>query len=296
MGLITGITGAAATLDDQLPLPLETATEAAVAEEVSSAPAKPERAIPTEPGPGLEERSFSFVGKLMRVVMQTLSPGTWQSIVQEMAGNMPSTITLENKANLRWNNEARHQQFVEDLCDQGFQEAGMFYAASMDTNLHLMVNEAYDIRAVLYEREDSGMVLDLVTLFGDGTGVTYVNREDPGYEQSPLHPNVYRGNVQVVDLLDVCLRERAQKARLPVSVETAPRLMELEYEFGAKRLRGEPVNPVEIADAYLGVIEQYSAGGEKADVREANLPVASDEPALDSSADAVKTIAATPNS
>ena len=89
--------------------------------------------------------------------------------------------------------------------------------------------------------------------------MTYVNRGRSGIRAISAASECVQGNVQVVDLLDVCLRERAQKARLPVSVETAPRLMELEYEFGAKRLRGEPVNPVEIADAYLGVIEQYSA-------------------------------------
>jgi hypothetical protein len=252
MGLITGITGAAAD-------PVITDPQVSPDTELAPTIATPMAAesVPSEPGPGLEERSFSLVGRAMRFVMKTVTPGAWQSVIQELAGQMPKTIELKPVPELRWGKEAKHLQFVEELRDQGFVEAGMYYASNMDTNLHLLVNEAYDIRAVVYEREDSGIVLDLVTLFGDGTGITYVNRDDPGYEQSPLHPNVYRGNVPVFELLDACLRERPQKATLPESPATAARLMELEYEFGAKRLRGEPVNPVEIADAYLEVIERF---------------------------------------
>ena len=65
---------------------------------------------------------------------------------------------------------------MEELHDQGFVDAGIFYAEAMDTKMHLMLNDAYDIRAVIYERANSGVVLDLVTLYGDGTGITYVNR------------------------------------------------------------------------------------------------------------------------
>jgi hypothetical protein len=257
MGLITGITGAAADLDTQASPEVQVSPEMELAPEVDAPVESESVTVQPEPGPGLEERSYSLVGRALRFVMQTVTPGAWQSVIQEMAGKMPSTITLEPMPALKWQKEAQHRQFVEELRDQGFVEAGIYYASSMDANLHLLVNEAYDIRAVVYEREDSGIVLDLVTLFGDGTAITYVNRDDPGYEQSPLHPNVYRGNVPVFELLDVCLRERPQKARLPESPATAARLMVLEYEFGAKRLRGEPVNPVEIADAYLEVIERF---------------------------------------
>lgn len=266
MGLITGITGAAA---DPVLLGPQVSPDTELAPTIE-APSEAEP-VPTEPGPGLEERSFSLVGRAMRFVMKTVTPGAWQSVIQELAGQMPTTIELKSVPDLRWEKEPQHLQFVEELRDQGFIEAGMYYASNMDTNLHLLVNEAYDIRAVVYEREDSGIVLDLVTLFGDGTGITYVNRDDPGYEQSPLHPNVYRGNVPVFELLDACLRERPQKATLPESPATAARLMELEYQFGAKRLRGEPVNPVEIADAYLEVIERFGAAA--TDVKETSDPI-----------------------
>ena len=270
MGLITGITGAAAEFDAQAsPLP----------EPAAETPIHAESELPTselsksEPGPGLEERSFSLVGRAMRFVMKTITPGVWLSVIQEMAGQMPPTIALEPTSEASWEHEARHAQFVEDLRDQGFVDAGLFKAVSVTATVHLLVNEAYDIRAVVYERYDSGIVLDLVTLYGDGTGVTYVNREDPGYEQSPLHPNIYLGDVPVFELLDTCLRDRPKKARLPVTAENAPKVMELEYQFGAKRLRGEPVNPVEIADAYLevigaGTVEPSPPLAESADVEE----------------------------
>ena len=239
MEIITGITGAAAAEEPEL---------------------RPEPEIqPEKPEPTLEERGFSLVGRALRFVMKTVTPGAWQSVVQQMAEQLPRKIELEPASELAWEHESRHLQLVEDLQDQGFVDAGMFRAANMNTNLHLLVNEAYDIRAVVYEHGNSGIVLDLVTLFGDGTGITYVNREAPGYEQSPLHPNIYLGDVPVFDLLDTCLRERPKKARLPETPATAAPLMELEYEFGAKRLRGESVNPVEIADAYLEVIERCGA-------------------------------------
>jgi hypothetical protein len=255
MEIITGITGAAAKFEPveapsaQEPEP-EPALEGNSAEPIEKAEAE---------GPGLEERSFTLVGKALRFVMKTITPGAWLSVVQQMAGQMPQTIELDAAGDLAWQDEARHQQLVEELRDQGFVDAGMFVAASMHSKIHLLVNEVYDLRAVVYEYPNSGVVLDLVTLFGDGTGITYVNREDPGHVQSPLHPNTYLGNVPVFELLDACLRERPKKAAFPVSVATAPRLTELEYEFGAKRLRGEPVNPIEIADAYLAVIEQSGA-------------------------------------
>jgi hypothetical protein len=101
--------------------------------------------------------------------------------------------------------------------------------------------------------------------------VTYVNRDDPGIEQSPLHPNVYLGDISVVDQLEMCLSERAKKARFPEPAAAAARLMELEYAFGTRRLRGESVNPVEIADAYLEAIEQ-AAAKEKRAVEEPAAP------------------------
>lgn len=247
MDLTTGITGAAAQPDEEARPELELADAPPVVPEVA------------EPEPTFEERSYSLVGRVMRFVMRTISPGAWQSVVQQMAGQLPAKIQLEALGQRTWEKASRHQELVEDLHDQGFIEAGEFFAASMEACVHLLVNEAYDIRAVIYEHANSGVVLDLVTLFGDGTGITYVNREDPGYEQSPLHPNVYLGHVPVFDLLDTCLRDRPKKARLPEPAAAAPRLMELEYEFGAKRLRGESVNPIEIADAYLDVIERSGA-------------------------------------
>jgi hypothetical protein len=238
----------------------------------------------------LEERSYTLVGRAMRFVMKTITPGAWQSVVQKMAGQLPAKIELEPATDLVWENDARYGRLVEDLRDQGFSDAGVFRAASMNTNLHLLVNEAYDIRAVVYEHANSGVVLDLVTLFGDGTGITYVNRQAPGYDQSPLHPNVYLGDVQVYELLDRCLRDRPKKARLPATPATAARLMELEYEFGAKRLRGESVNPIEIADAYLEVIEKFGAA-KPAPVAEVEASAAVAEPEI---VEEVKVAEATP--
>ena len=269
MALITGITGAAAdpevSASDELgpDLPVqgelfaESEAEAGESDDGAVEPVEAESVEePSEPGPNLEERSYTLIGRVMRMVMKTISPGAWQSVVQQMAGQMPEKIELKPVAELSWDDQKHCQELLEELHDQGFVDAGIFYAEAMDTKMKLMLNDAYDIRAVIYERANSGVVLDLVTLYGDGTGVTYVNRPDPGFAQSPLHPNVYMGQVPVYELLDKCLRERPKKAILPACAETAPRLTELEYEFGAKRLRGEPVNPIEIAEAYLELIER----------------------------------------
>jgi hypothetical protein len=220
----------------------------------------------------------------MRYVMKTMIPAAWQSVVQDMARQLPTSIALQPVTDLPWENQARYLEMTEDLRDQGFVDAGTYIAASMESKIHLMVNEAYDIRAVVYERANSGLVLDLVTLFGDGTGVTYVNREDPGIEQSPLHPNVYLGDVSVVDQLETCLRERPKKARVPEPPRGAARLMELEYAFGTRRLRGESVNPVEIADAYLQAIEE---AGEEETVSEAESTATSEVPRWTGRADPV---------
>ncbi|HEY3929997.1 MAG TPA: hypothetical protein VGL89_16625 [Candidatus Koribacter sp.] len=270
MELITGITGAAARPDGEArPTPEELEQVAPV--EAS----EPEQAAKSaKPEPGLTERSYSLVGRAMRAVMKTLTPLAWQSVVQKMAERLPAKITLEPAPNLRWDRAALHGQFVEELGDQGFSDVGEFFVKAMQTKMQLMVNEAYDIRAVIYEHENSGIVLDLVTLFGDGTGITYVNRKDPGIEQSPLHPNIYLGDVPVFELLDYCLRERPKKARIPETPLAAVRLMELEYEFGTKRLKGETVNPVEIADIYLDAIEQAA-------VQAAEKELAEDEPVVE---------------
>ena len=264
MELITGITGAASQPE------VEVRREAPAEPEILEGTPDPE-AVAAAPQPTIEERSYSLVGRALRFVMKTFSPNAWQNVVQKMAEQLPAKIELV-ASEQDWDNEKRHRQFVEELIDQGFTDAGVYRAEVMRANLHLMVNETYDIRAVLYEHEHSGVVLDLVTLFGDGTGITYVNREDPGYESSPLHPNVYLGSVPVFEQLDRCLRDRPKKARIPETVVTAPRLMELEYEFGVRRLRGQSVNPVEIADAYLDVIEKANAAVKTAEVAEPEPP------------------------
>lgn len=270
MALITGITGAAADSEEEVRLTTEPAAEIEDRPELEPAPEE----ASAEPGPGFAERSYVLVGRAMRFVMQTMIPSAWQLLVQEMAEQLPAKISLVPAEELVWQHDEEYQVLLEDLHDQGFVDAGIFRADTMKTQLHLLVNEVYDIRAVVYEHENSGVVLDLVTLFGDGTGVTYVNRSDPGIEQSPLHPNTYLGDVPVFELLDICLRERPKKARLPVTRASAARLMELEYEIGAKRLRGVPVNPVEIADAYLEVI----TGPAKSDAEEESATPVKDIP------------------
>ncbi|ABF40449.1 hypothetical protein Acid345_1447 [Candidatus Koribacter versatilis Ellin345] len=255
MELITGITGAAAQPEEEVRPELEPRVDSEITQSI---PEPEMEAVDNGPPPSLEERSYSLVGRALRFVMKTVTPNAWQNVVQKMAAQLPAKIDLV-PTEQEWTHELRHRQLVEELIDQGFTDAGMYRAEVMRANLHLLVNETYDIRAVVYEHEHSGVVLDLVTLFGDGTGITYVNREDPGYESSPLHPNVYLGNVQVFELLDKCLRDRPKKARLPENPATAARLMELEYEFGTRRLRGQSVNPIEIADAYLDVIEKADA-------------------------------------
>ncbi len=270
MALLLGITGAPAPEPDQ---PDNAAPESPV-EAVACPELESAEPLNAEPGPGLEERSFSLVGRALQFVMKHLTPGAWQSVVQHMADQMPASIELEPADGKAWEDEKRHQELLEELHDQGFVDAGVYRAASIDSKLHLLINEAYDIRAVLYERPESGVVLDLVTLYGDGTGVTYVNRDKPGYEQSPLHPNIYMGNVPVFELLDTCLHERPKKATLPESPGAVARLTELEYEFGAKRLRGEPVNPIEIAEAYLEVIERLGAPKKTANTAEWNHALA----------------------
>src|ERR1700761_9548838 len=215
MALITGITGAAAEPEvsasdargPELPVQGELfaapAVEIAASETLTAAivdPAEAESAeVISEPGPNLEERSYTLIGRVMRMVMKTITPGAWQSVVQQMAGQMPDKIELEGADHLSWEQEKRRQELLEELHDQGFVDSGTFYASAMDTKMQLLLNDAYDIRAVIYESPSSGVVLDLVTLYGDGTGVTYVNRPDPGFGQSPLHPNVYMGQVPVYE-------------------------------------------------------------------------------------------------
>ncbi len=267
MELITGITGAAAQPEVELRL------DARATEEPEIAEAAPDtEAVATAPQPTIEERSYSLVGRAVRFVMKTITPNAWQSVVQKMAEQLPAKIEL-GTTDAEWENEKLHRRIVEDLIDQGFTDAGTFRAEAMRANLHLLVNETYDIRGVVYEHEHAGVVLDLVTLYGDGTGITYVNRDDPGYESSPLHPNTYLGDVPPFEQLDRCLRDRPKKARIPATVATAPRLMELEYEFGVRRLRGQSVNPVEIADAYLDVIEKSNAVAKTAETPAAETAV-----------------------
>ena len=256
MELITGITGGAAEPDDEVRP--EPEAEDVELQPVESEAVEAVEELEAKPEPNLEERSYTLVGRALRFVMKTFTPSAWESVIQQMAEQLPPKIELV-PSELQWKSAIRHEQLVEDLLDQGFADAGTYRAESMNANLHLLVNETYDIRAVVYENENSGIVLDLVTLYGDGTGVTYVNREAPGHTSSPLHPNVYLGDVPVFELLDTCLRERPKKARLPETPATAPHLMELEYEFGAKRMRGQSVNPIEMADAYLEVIENFGA-------------------------------------
>ncbi len=208
--------------------------------------------------PTLGERTYTTVGRAMTFVMKTMIPGAWQAVVQMLADTLPSHIQLKEAAFLDWAQIEVHTEWVEELRDQGFVDAGLYHANPMCNNLHLLVNEAYDLRAIIYEHANAGIVLDLVTLYCDGTGMTFVNRPSPGYEQPPLHPNIYLGPVRVWELLDTCLRDRPDKPRFPVSRASARRLMELEYEFGAKRLRGESLNPVEIAESYAEVVQVYA--------------------------------------
>ena len=166
MALITGITGAAA--DPEVSASDELGPDLPVQGELFADP-RPKQASrmmgPSSPSKRNLWKSRRIRGQAWRSAAFRSSAAHARRHENPFAGHLAVHHSGNGRADARDIELKPVRTFLENraptvlgrVSRSGLPGSWHVLCRSMDTNLHLLVNEAYDIRAVLYEREVSGL-------------------------------------------------------------------------------------------------------------------------------------------
>lgn len=163
-----------------------------------------------------------FVWRLGRRLKQVLSEGHVSA---------PPRITLVPEDEPAWENERAARRFLAPLSGLGFHEAGLWGAEEMP-GLHLaaFVHPAENIYAAVYEHRAVGVVLDMVTRYVDGTGITFTTAERVAHlDEWPGHPKVCVPNADSTALFRRAIEERPDGEMLPAVASEFREVFERAY-------------------------------------------------------------------
>lgn len=101
----------------------------------------------------------------------------------------PSRIRLVPEANLVWKDPTGARALLDDFRTLGFAEAGTFLVPELSAlRLHALSKLDDAAYAVVYEHDQAGVWIDIVTRYQDGTSVTYSTARQGGeLDQRPGH-------------------------------------------------------------------------------------------------------------
>src|SRR4030095_529086 len=115
-----------------------------------------------------------------------------RAVGQAALNQQPDTISLSPAGPKAWKNAQGAIAFATPLSDRGFQDAGTHTIAEMPgVIVRLMAKPEEHFYAAIYEHPQVGHWMDLVTLFQDGTSVTFTTSKPTGLAPRPGHPSLH---------------------------------------------------------------------------------------------------------
>lgn len=153
--------------------------------------------------------------------------------LQEELGKVgpPGRIHLNKLAAPEWDDPDGAAAVGSALRGLGFVSAGVFDVAEQPAlKMEGWVDPSRSVSAALYEMASAGQWVDVYTHFQDGTRVTYANTKlGGGVDHAPGHDVQRFPGMDVKDLVDKFLSERAPKPAKPVAADTFAETFERVY-------------------------------------------------------------------
>ena len=153
----------------------------------------------------------------------------------------PFRVKLEKVDRPTWADRDQIEFLAGPLRKAGFVDLGIFDVTPSLFRLLALASTKDNIYAAVYQHPESGVHLDLVTAYQDGTFCTYSTSKQAGLLDQPQFKTTKSlPEFRAADLLKRFLAERPQKAMLPATAEAFPELFESFWarEFDWRIARG----------------------------------------------------------
>jgi len=145
----------------------------------------------------------------------------------------PDQIHLQNAGPLAWKNAGAANRLSDAFATRGFQDAGVHTIHEMaGVVVQLLAHSGDSFYAAVYQHPQAGTWFDLVTLFQDGTSVTYSTSRPTGLKPRPGHHTVNLPGADPAQVLDKALAQRPRRPLQPASVGQAVATFERSYAEG----------------------------------------------------------------
>jgi hypothetical protein len=144
---------------------------------------------------------------------------------------LPPRIHLYREHDPFWKEKSRVQSLVEPLVALGFEAAGTYGIEEMEgVRLEALVKPEEGVYGAVYEHERAGTWIDLVSLYQDGTSLTYSTAPHGStLDQRPGHGKLYMPELDPSALYERMLAERPRHALARVSTSEFPAAFEKAY-------------------------------------------------------------------
>jgi hypothetical protein len=187
----------------------------------------------------------TFMLTMLRVATTSVA----KDISDRSLGRLPDQIHLTRRTDQQWANAAAANALAQPLLDAGFEDSGTFAIEELPGVLcRLMVHPADAIGASVYEHPKTGVWLELVTRYHDGTTASFSTRRPSGMDPRPGHLSTHAPGAGALALLERVRSERPLKTLTPISAATYPRTFEAGYAEGIAWRKRRGVSAREIAE------------------------------------------------
>jgi len=139
----------------------------------------------------------------------------------------PFRVKLEPVDEPTWADRDQIEYLAGPLRVAGFVDLGLFDVTPSPLRLMALASAEENIYASIYQDPESGVYLDLVTAYEDGTYCTYSTARQAGLLDTPPFKTVKSlPELSAADLLQRFLAERPKQAMLPATANAFPALFE----------------------------------------------------------------------
>lgn len=150
--------------------------------------------------------------------------------IKKTTSILPATITLKQRSNPDFPQKDAAEVLIADFAAAGFDDIGLYSVAGIPTyTLHLVVHESDQLLGVVIAHESTGVWLNVIGKWEDGSAFIVSTGEPSGLPSRPGLTRLGTANASLAQALTELKAKLGRKPRLPLSVKNAVLVIEQGY-------------------------------------------------------------------
>ena len=188
-----------------------------------------------------------LVLSLLSPLLKILIAATHGKEIGESAlAQQPDRIHLQTSSPEAWKNRRAAEQLAHSFVSRGFSDAGVHTIAELPVVVQLLAHGGDSFYAAIYQHPQVGTWFDLVSLYEDGTSVTYSTARPTALEPRPGHPTVNLPGATPDHVVEKAKGQRPRKPLMPASAWDAAAVFEQAYENATAYRKGVGISTAEV--------------------------------------------------